>query len=193
VPHFSRITRREPVPAGAAPTPGNSGDSPPEEAIRQAIVGARTAVAEYLRDLGLRDPDAIAAVSLRIVDQSLHEARSSAEIDPAVLCERAIRLTVRQLEKLLTMVAEQSGNPDESEGLGCAVAARLPSLLNRFPEAFSEDNLPDEFVGLVRERVAPVVPPPRPHPMGRQGLVLVPVVLRRAFHSIRNFMLDQKW
>ncbi len=156
------------------------------------VIRTRTAVAEYLRDLGLGDPDVIAQESLRIVDQALFETTSSEEIDSAVLCERAIRLTVRQLEKLLRLVARQSGSGEEPERLGSVVAARLPVLLDQFPEAIGKDKLPEELASSLQDQLSPVVPPAKPRSMGRQGLVLVPRVVKRLFHSVREFLFKEE-
>ncbi|MHB8902235.1 MAG: hypothetical protein ACYC6Y_26045, partial [Thermoguttaceae bacterium] len=143
-------------------------------------------------DLGLRAPDAIARESLRILDQALAEATGSEQIDGSKLSERAIRLTVRQSEKLLWLVASQSGSREEPERLGSVIAAHLPYLLAQFPSAIGQDRMPDELVSSLRDRLAPVVPEPRPQRMGRQGLVLAPALLRRMVRTVRHFLLGQE-
>ncbi|MHB8901224.1 MAG: hypothetical protein ACYC6Y_20945, partial [Thermoguttaceae bacterium] len=88
------------VTSSPAPADRRSGGELPDsdgqnrvQTVSEALVRGRAAVAEYLRDLWLRDPDAIARESLRILDQALAEATGSEQIDGSKLSERAIRLT----------------------------------------------------------------------------------------------------
>ncbi len=192
MPDLSRVTAYRSVVAISAAGGADTNNRNRAEIVTEALIRSRAAVAEYLRDLGLGDPDVIAQESLRIVDQALFETTSSEEINPAALCERAIRLTVRQLEKLLRLVARQSGSGEEPERLGSVVAARLPVLLDQFPEAIGKDKLPEELASSLQDRLSPVVPPAKPRSMGRQGLVLVPRVVKRLFQSVREFLFKEE-
>jgi hypothetical protein len=147
----------------------------------QAIIAAKSAVAEYLRDLGLRDPDIIAAESQQIVAQASGKAGASKS-----LAETAIQLTVKRLEHYLTVLAGQSGSPGEGWRMNCAIAARLPLLLSDFPLTFTGKNLPEEAITRLRTGVAPVVPSTRPRRMGRQRLTLLPMSVRRVVNFLRG-------
>jgi hypothetical protein len=189
---FSRVTAFKSVPTDWGGPLADCDKRARAETVGRALIRAREAVAEYLRDLGLRDPDVIARESLRIVDQALCEAASADEVAQTILCERATRLTVKQSEKLLSLVARQSGSGEEPERLGSVIAARLPDLLAQFPNAIGQDKLPDELLNSVQDRLSPVVPPARPQRMTRQRLVLVPAVLKRFFRSVRQFILGER-
>lgn len=150
---------------------------------------ARCVVAEYLRDLGLRDPDVIALESQRIVTQALQEVRPDQyAVDESLLCEKAILLTVKQLERWLEVLATQSGRPDPSPRLGSVIAARLPDLLSRFPQALHGGEMPAELVHSLQDGLTPVVPPPRPRGMRRQVLPLIPSSFKRLGSQIRKLL-----
>jgi len=66
---------------------------------QQAITAAKWSVAEYLRDLGLCDPELIARESGEIVDRAQRE-RPFVRKEKS-LTETAIQLTVKQLDRWL--------------------------------------------------------------------------------------------
>jgi membrane glycosyltransferase len=174
------------------PVAGAASDAQPADAggrpADSAIAKARCAVAEYLRDLGLRDPDVVAQESQRIVSQAQRELAPTAAVDEASLCETAIRLTVKQLERWLLVLASQSGSPDEPERLGSVIAARLPMLLEQFPQPLDQKRLPAGLVGSLQGNLAPVVPPPRLHRMRGQMLALVPPSWKRQMRRIHDLL-----
>lgn len=152
----------------------------------QAIAKAKCAVAEYLRDLGLRDPDVVAQACQRIVSQAQRDLPANRLLDETALCEAAIRLTVKQLERWCLALAAQSGCTDEPERFGSVIAARLPALLERFPQALNQNRLPAELVGSLHAGLTPVVPSPRLHHMRQQGLPLVPPSWKRLVSQLRH-------
>lgn len=154
----------------------------------QATSKAKCAVAEYLRDLGLKDPDVVAEESQRIVAEAQQQLSAADVNDPSVLCETAIRLTVKQLERWLEMLATQSGGRDHSPRMGSVMATRLPGLLDRFPQAMNGDGLPPELVDSLQTGITPVVPQPRPQRMRRQALPLIPSSLKRAAGRIHKLV-----
>lgn len=156
-----------------------------------AVAKAKCAVAEYLRDLGLRDPDVIAKECQRIVTQAQGELPPATAVDETPLCEMAIHLTVKELEHWFAVLAVQSGRPDERERLGSFIAARLPVLLDQFPQALNQTRLPAELVGSLHEDLTPVVPPPRPHRMRRQTLSLVPPAWKRRMSHIHHLLFGR--
>lgn len=153
---------------------------------------AKCAVAEYLRDLGLGDPDVLARESQRIVDEAQQGLSTSDASDESLLCEAAVGLTVKRLEHWLEVLATQSGGPDGPQRWGSVIAARLPMLLNRFPDALNQDVPPAGFVDSLRGSLTPVVPSPRPGRMGQQRLSLVPTSLRRLANRIRKLSLRKR-
>lgn len=174
-------------PTDAAADPGGL-DSVTVDADRHdngAMDKARCAVAEYLRDLGLRDPDVVAQASRRIVAEAQRHRPSG---DDRLLCETAISQTVKQLERWLEVLAAQSGTADQSQRLGSVVAARLPGLLDRFPRALNGQRLPEELLDTLRNGLTPVVPSPRPRRMRRQVLPLIPSCLKRFGVRVQKLM-----
>src|SRR5437660_1421551 len=63
----------------------------------EAVAAAKWAVAEYLRDVGLCDPELIARESQEIVARARREPAFTRK--EASLSEAAIRLTVKQLDR----------------------------------------------------------------------------------------------
>lgn len=156
-----------------------------------ATMKAKCAVAEYLRDLGLRDPELVAKESQRIVGNAQRQLSLADANNESQLCERAVRLTVKQLELWLEVLAAQSGRPDHSQRLGSVIAARLPALLDRFPYALNGDELPAELVESLKTGVNPVVPTPRPGRMRRQMLPLIPSSLKRLGSQLRKLLASE--
>src|SRR5688500_3546607 len=103
-----------------------------------AIAAARCAVAEYLRDVGLRDPDLVAQESRRLVSQALERLGSNAEVTETVLAEAAIKLTVKRLEHLLAALTTDANGSEEVESHGRVVGARLTALLTRYSHGLKE-------------------------------------------------------
>jgi hypothetical protein len=167
-------------------------DQAEEQTADLATAKARCAVAEYLRDLGFRDPDVVAKESQRIVSQAQRELPPTAAGDEALLCETAIRLTVKQLEHWLLVLASQSGSAEEPERLGSVVAARLPMLLDQFPQTLTQDRLSDGLMGSFQGNLTPVVPPPRLRRMRRQMLALVPPAWKRLMRRIQGLFFGRE-
>lgn len=145
----------------------------------QAVATARWAVAEYLRDVGLRDPELIATESQRMVARTQRALAFRDTVNEPSLSEAAIQLTVKQLDRWLLALAADSCDPGEPRQLGSVVGARLPDLLSRYPEAWKQPRPSAELVESMRGDLIPVVPQPRPRSMCRQSLVLVPASLKR--------------
>jgi hypothetical protein len=167
-------------------------DPADEQTADLATAKAKSAVAEYLRDLGFRDPDVVAKETQRIVSEAERELPSAAAGDEALLCETAVRLTVKQLEHWLLVLATQSGSSEEPERLGSVVAARLPMLLDQFPQTLTQDRLSDGLVGSFQGNLTPVVPPPRLRRMRRQMLALVPPSWKRLMRQIQGLFFGDK-
>src|SRR5581483_2414338 len=145
------------------------------------VLTARDAVAQYLRDVGLSDPDLVAAESRCLVDEA--ERTPAAGDGETALAAVALRLAVQRLDQWLRALSARSGVAEQAGRLGGVVGARLPSLLSRYPHALKQDP-PSELAGTVREDLTPVVPPPQPRPMRRQQLALLPAPLRRLLAKI---------
>lgn len=157
-----------------------------------ATAKARCAVADYLRDLGLRDPDVVVRESHRIVSQARSELQPAIAGDETLLSERAIQLTVKKLEHWLVVLAVQADSSDEPERLGSVIAARLSVLLDQFPQALNQSRVPAELVGALQDSLTPVVPPPRRHRMRRQMLALVPSSWKRLWSRIRGRLVGRE-
>lgn len=164
---------------------------PESQAPAQTISQAKSLVADYLRDLGLTDPDVIARQSQQIIERAVSESSEADKLDPAHFCETAIRLTVKELENLLALLASRSDCAETPERLGCVVAAQLPLLLKQFPQAMCREELPAELVASLRQALKPVVPTPRPRSMRRQVLVLLPSFVKRAYTRFRNRLFGE--
>lgn len=171
-------------------TDGQAGDAG-GRSHDQMYSRAKCVVAEYLRDLGLRDPDVVAKECQRIVAQAQDELPPGRVLDETSLCATAIRLTVKQLERWFAVLAAQSGRSDEPKRLGSVVAARLPRLLDQFPHALNQTRLPAELVGSLQDGLAPVVPPPRPRRMRRQMLSLVPPSWKRLMSQVHKLFFGR--
>jgi len=167
-------------------------DPADERTADLATAKAKSAVAEYLRDLGFRDPDVVAKETQRIVSQAQRELPSTAAEDEALLCETAVRLTVKQLERWLLTLATQSGSSEEPVRLGSVVAARLPMLLDQFPQTLTQDRLSDGLVNSFQGNLTPVVPPPRLRRMRRQMLALVPSAWKRLKRQIQGLFFGRE-
>jgi membrane glycosyltransferase len=148
--------------------------TPPDEVVS----AARCAVAEYLRDLGLSDPDLVANESRRIVTQALERLPPEQAITAGTLTEAAIRLTLKRVEHLLAAVTHNSEN--DSDRLSSIIGARLPSVLARYSQAVKQNQSRAAAVDSLRSEARPVVPPPRPRPMQKQRLNLIPAFFRRS-------------
>src|SRR6266478_1140213 len=144
---------------------------------QQAITAAKWSVAEYLRDLGLCDPELIARESGEIVDRAQRERRFERKEKP--LTEIAIHLTVKQLDRWLLKLATDSPDGEQCQRPAGVLGSRLPDLLNRFPHAWKETSQPAEVVKSLQRNVTPVVPEPKPGQMHPQAMALLPSSLRR--------------
>lgn len=165
-----------------APQINRSSPTSAPEFSPKAIAAARCAVADYLRDLGLRDPDRVALESQRLVDQARHDCLAQREFGDQALAETAIALTVQQLQQLLNSIAAQNQVADvEAAQIDRTnvVAARLPNLLGRYPQALDPQGLPEEVVLSMQSDFIPIVPVARSRRMRRQSLALVPEFLKR--------------
>lgn len=141
------------------------------------VLHARDTVAQYLRDVGLTDPDLIAEESRVIVDEAQRtEAASCAEAETS-LSAVAVRLCVERLDQWLLALSARSGVAEQAGPLGSVVGARLPNLLGRYPHALKQGPLP-EFVDGAQQEFTPVVPQPQPRSMRRQRLALIPAWLK---------------
>src|SRR5205823_1259935 len=110
-------------------TAANDGD-------QEAVAAARWAVAEYLRDIGLRDPELIARESHQMVARAQRQLAFSSHKVP--LTEAAIQLTVRQLDHWLMALAADSPGTEPAPRPGSVAGARLPELLSRYPQALRQ-------------------------------------------------------
>ena len=144
-----------------------------------AVTEASWAVAEYLRDLGLRDPERIARESHRMVAKAQRELSCGGTVDEANLAEAAIHRTVTQLDEWLLALAADSPNADGPQRIGHIAGAHLPDLLSRYPEAWKQKRTPAAVAESCRGDLVPVVPKPRPRQMSRQTLALLPSFLKR--------------
>ncbi len=162
-------------------------DSAPQSAAEeQAIATARCAVGEYLRDLGLSDPEVIAAESREIVARSAEELRARGPLREPVLVEASIRLTVQHLERWLKLLAADDSEPAADAAaprLGSVLGAKLPGLLRRYPRALNGHAPSREDLTALRSDLTPVVPAPRPREMRPQKLRLLPARLRNFLRS----------
>jgi membrane glycosyltransferase len=144
---------------------------------KQAVTEARCVVADYLRDLGLRDPDLVADLSRRIVRRARDAMALGRAGDPKNLSETAVRIAVQHLDQWLRSVAAPMGAGDGSELLGSVVGAQLPGVLARFPDALRYEHPSAEMASSVQPHLTPVVPPAEPRRMRRQSLALLPAPL----------------
>jgi membrane glycosyltransferase len=142
-----------------------------------SITAAKWAVAEYLRDLGISDPDLIARESCEIVSQALHSQAIAQK--SKMLTEAAIEITVKQLDRWLAAVATHAPESDENQQPIGVLGGRLPELLNRFPQAWKETPPLPELADSLSENLTPVVPEMKPGRMRPQRMVLVPSSFRR--------------
>lgn len=139
-----------------------------------AEAAARFVIAEYLRDLGHRDPELIARQSREIVELALGEFSPGEPAHETLLCDAAIRIAVARLEALLQSLAVQTqanGGHENVEGL---VAANLPELFDRYPDALGPRPPSANGLGAMHR----VVPEAAPRSMNPQSLTLLPRVLR---------------
>jgi membrane glycosyltransferase len=148
---------------------------------KQEVAVARCAVAEYLRDLGLRDPDLLADLSRRIVRRARDALALGQASEASDLTEAAVRLAVRQLDQWLRSLASAHGVCETSELLGSVVGARLPDLIARYPDALRHEHVSAELADSAPEELTPVVPPSAPRRMRRQSLALLPAWLAWLF------------
>jgi hypothetical protein len=148
-----------------------------DRADEQAVAAARGAVAKYLGDVGLCDPELIARESHEIVARARREPTFTRKEAP--LSEAAIQLTVKQLDRWLVALTADSRKADELQRPGGVAGSRLPDLLSRYPQAWKESRPSAELVESLREDLTPVVPEPRPVPMRPQTVALMPSALKR--------------
>lgn len=134
---------------------------------------AKSVVAEYLRDLGLADPDFIAVESKRIVQQSLEAIAHEPKANGTRLRKIAIRQTVKKLAKWVHAIEGEhdSGNAPITPGV---IGAHLPELLAQHPEGLTDESLPEHFVRSAKTKRKPVVPHSVPKEMTKQRLPLLP-------------------
>jgi membrane glycosyltransferase len=154
----------------------------------RAVTEASWAVAEYLRDLGLRDPERIARESHRMVAKAERELSSRGIEADANLAVAAIHRTVKQLDQWLLALVADSGNADEPQRRGHIAGAHLPDLLSRFPEAWKQKRPPEAVSESCRDDLIPVVPQPRPRQMGHHTLALLPTFFKRQRGKIARFL-----
>jgi membrane glycosyltransferase len=155
----------------------------------QEVASAKRAVAEYLHDVGLSDPELIARESRGIVAQAQQKLTLAAK--KISLTEAAIQLTVKQLDRWLMGLAAVPSEANDEQRLGGVLGSRLPDLLNRYPQAWRQGRPPNELVESVREGLTPVVPEPRHREMRPQTLALVPSSLKRWRGRIAKFLGGQ--
>jgi hypothetical protein len=158
---------------------------------RKALSQAKSLVADYLRDLGLRDPDLIAKESQRIVEMALAGVLGTKDLDREMLNETAIRITVNELESFLGCMASHTNCAETPDRLGCVMAARLPMLLREYPQELQPHALPAEWVESLQQGLAPVIPTPRPSRMKRQALALVPSFALRIYARFRKVEIGE--
>ncbi|MGE0761403.1 MAG: glucans biosynthesis glucosyltransferase MdoH, partial [Pirellulaceae bacterium] len=147
---------------------------------------ARWAVAEYLRDLGLRDPAWIARETESLV-RDAQLARKEASGQGSSLAEAAVARTVHQLDQWLAALARSAGEETEPRRRSRIVGARLPDLLSRYPHALNPRRPDAEMMNTAQRDLTPVVPQPRPRPMRRQKLTLFPSSLRRLLGGVTSY------
>ncbi len=159
-----------------------------DRSAEAAVTEASWAVAEYLRDLGLRDPERIARESHRMVAKAQRELVLPGVADEANLAEAAIHRTVRQLDEWLLALATDSPNADEPQRTGHIAGAHLPDLLSRYSESWKQKRTPEAVTESCRSDLVPVVPELRPRQMARQTLALLPSFLKRQRGKIARFL-----
>src|ERR1700687_5575018 len=98
----------------------------------QAVAAAKWAVAKYLGDVGLCDPELIARESHEIVAKAHRESTFIRK--ETSLSEAAIQLTVKQLDRWLVTLAADSPEADELQRPGGVAGSRLPDLLSRYAQ-----------------------------------------------------------
>ncbi|PQO41669.1 glucans biosynthesis glucosyltransferase MdoH [Blastopirellula marina] len=137
------------------------------------IRAAKTVVADYLRDLGLTDPDFIASESKRIVNHSLESLANDPKANGKRLRKMAIRQTVKKLAKWVHAieVEHSAGGTPLPPGV---IGAHLPELLSLHPQGLVDESLPERFVATAQTKRKPVVPKPVPKEMIKQKLPLLP-------------------
>ncbi|RCS46043.1 glucans biosynthesis glucosyltransferase MdoH [Bremerella cremea] len=137
------------------------------------VRGAKSVVADYLRDLGLTDPDFIASESKRIVNESLAAIAEDPKTNGKRLRKMAIRLTVKKLAKWVHAIEVEHGAEGTPNPPG-VIGAHLPELLSLHPQGLVDESLPERFVASAQTKRKPVVPPPVPKGMTKQKLPLLP-------------------
>jgi membrane glycosyltransferase len=153
-----------------------------------AVTEASWAVAEYLRDLGLRDPERIARESHRMVATAQRDLSGGSSVDEANLAEAAIHRTVKQLDHWLSALAADSRHADEPQRTSHIAGAHLPDLLSRYPEAWKQKRPTGAVSESCRADLVSVVPEQRPRQMGRQTLALLPAFLKRQRSKLAGFL-----
>lgn len=157
------------------PTPLVETPSEQKSIASEAIQAAKYAVSEYLRDLGMRDPELIAGETNRIVDRALQEFAPGEPVDQALLTDAAIRHTVDQLATLLKTLSADRNQEHAGSSCETLVAANLPGLFAQYPEVLARPNASTETAGAMQR----VVPEALPRRMKPQTLQLVPNLYRR--------------
>lgn len=134
---------------------------------------AKSVVADYLRDLGLTDPDFIAIESKRIVQHSLEMIAQEPKANGKRLRKIAIRQTVKKLAKWVHAIEGEhdAGSPPITHGV---IGAHLPELLSQHPEGLTAGSLPEHFVRSAKTKRKQVVPHSVPKEMTKQRLPLLP-------------------
>ncbi|MEW4451498.1 glucans biosynthesis glucosyltransferase MdoH [Bremerella sp. JC817] len=141
----------------------------PESDVRSA----KMVVAEYLRDLGLTDPEFIAAESKRIVSDALEQIATDPKANGKRLRKLAVRLTVKKLAKWVHAIEVENDASDSPIPTG-VIGAHLPELLNQHPEGLLGDTLPEPLVANAKTKRKQVVPHSKPKEMTKQELPLLP-------------------
>ncbi|MBI1249203.1 glucans biosynthesis glucosyltransferase MdoH [bacterium] len=137
------------------------------------VRAAKMVVADYLRDLGLTDPEFIAVQSKRIVQDAIAQLATESVANGKRLRKIAIRLTVKKLAKWVHAIEVENDASHAPIPPG-VIGAHLPELLFQHPEGFLSEMLPQEFVASAKTKRKPVVPQPCPKEMAKQKLPLVP-------------------
>lgn len=137
------------------------------------IRAAKAVVADYLRDLGLTDPDFIASESKRIVNHSLEAIADDPKANGKRLRKMAIRQTVKKLAKWVQAIEVEYGDGSSPTPPG-VIGAHLPELLNQHPQVWGDDSLPEHFVASAHTKRKQVVPQSVPKEMTKQKLPLLP-------------------